>query len=50
MLTIKFENLRMLEDKSLSYFYAKLCDIANKSFILGEKFLDAKLSKKLLDP
>ena len=36
-LTTRFKNLHMLEEESLSNFYTKLCDIANKSFALREK-------------
>ena len=48
MLASKFEDLRMLEDESINYFNSKLCEIANKSFTLGEKYLEIKLVKKTL--
>lgn len=38
----------MLEDESLSDFYAKLCDITNESFALGEKFSDVKIVQKIV--
>lgn len=45
MLKTRFENMLMLEDESSFDFYAKLCDIANESFDLGEKITDSKLEK-----
>ena len=39
-LATHFENLRIHDDESLFYFSTKLCDIANKSFALGEKILE----------
>ena len=44
--TTRFENLRMLEDVSLSDFYTKLCDVANESFALGEKIFETTLVRK----
>ena len=46
-LATRFENLRMLDDDSLSDFYTKLCDISNESFALVRKFLKLHLSRKL---
>lgn len=34
LLTTKFENLKMMEDESISDFNIHLCDIANTSFAL----------------
>ena len=48
MLTTRFENLRMLENETIADFYAKLCDISNESFALGEKFSESKLVRKIL--
>ena len=39
----------MSEDEALTNFYAKLCDIANESFCLGEKILESNFFRKLLD-
>ena len=48
-LTTRFENLRMLDDESLSDFYTKLCDIANnESFARGEKNTETILVKKIM--
>ena len=48
ILTTRFENLRMGEEESISEFNARLCDIANEAFALGEKFSDEKLVRKTL--
>ena len=48
MLTIKFENIRMHENKSFSSFYFELGDIVNSSFNLGEPILDSKVVRKIL--
>ena len=48
ILTTKFEQLKMHEDKCIANFNSKLCDIANESFALGEKYSDAKLVRKTL--
>ena len=47
-LTTRFESFRMHDDESLSKFYTKLCDIANKSFVLGEKIPESTLVKKIM--
>ena len=47
-LTTRFENLRMHDDESLSEFYTKLCDIANESFVLGEKIPETTLVRKIM--
>ena len=44
----RFENLRMHNDESLSDFYTKLSDIANKSFALGEKIPETTLVRKIM--
>ena len=46
--TTRFENLRIHEDESLSDFYTNLCDIANESFVLGEKILETTLIRKIM--
>ena len=47
-LTIHFENLGMHDDESLFYFYTKLCDITNESFVLGEKIPETTLVRKIV--
>ena len=46
MLASKFEDLKMLEDESISNFNSKLCNIANETFTLNEKYPKIKLVKK----
>ena len=48
ILTIRFENLRMKEEESISEFNARLCDIASKVIVLGEKFTEENLVQKTL--
>ena len=48
MLAFRFEDLRMLEDETISDFNLKLCDIANEAFTLGEKYYETKLVRKTL--
>ena len=48
MLATKFEDLRMMENETISDFNSKLCDIANETFALGEKYSDIKLVRKTL--
>ena len=48
MLASRFEDLRMLEDETISDFNLKLCDIANEAFTLGEKYFETKLVRKTL--
>ena len=48
MLASRFEDLRMLEDETISNFNSKLCDIANEAFTLGEKYSETKLVRKTL--
>ena len=38
----------MHDDESLSEFYTKFCDIANESFVLGEKILETTLFRKIM--
>ena len=47
MLASRFEDLRMLEDETISDFNSKLCDIVNEAFNLGEKYFETKLVRKL---
>ncbi|XP_022874256.1 uncharacterized protein LOC111393087 [Olea europaea var. sylvestris] len=48
MLTSRFEEIRMKDDESFDEFYAKLNDIVNSSFNLGEKILESKIVRKIL--
>ena len=48
MLTTRFEDLRMMENETISDFNSKLCDIANEAFALGKKYSDIKLVRKIL--
>lgn len=48
LLTIKFENLMMLEEETIFEFNVRLCDIANSSFALVEKMSKEKLVKNIL--
>ena len=47
-LATRFENLHMLEEESLFDFYTKLCEIANESFVLGEKIPEFVLVRKII--
>ena len=47
-LTMNFEEIKMEEDKSFDEFYAKLKDIVNSSFNLGETIPEPKVVKKVL--
>ena len=47
-LETKWENLRMEEDEPLGAFTAKLNTIANEAALLGEKYSEKKLVKKLI--
>ena len=42
-LTTSFEEIKMEEDESFNEFYAKLKDIVNSAFNLGETFLNPRL-------
>ena len=46
-LTTSFEEIKM-EDESFDEFYAKLKDIVNSSFNLGETILEPKIVRKVL--
>ena len=47
-LTTSFEEIKIEEDESFDEFYAKLKDIVNSAFNLGETFPDPKIVRKLL--
>ncbi|KAK5793026.1 hypothetical protein PVK06_034160 [Gossypium arboreum] len=42
ILTNRFENLKMFENKTISEFYARLCEISNRLFALISAFLMIK--------
>ena len=46
-LTTSFEEIKMKEDESFDEFYAKLKDIVNSAFNLGETILEPKIVKKV---
>ena len=48
MLITKFEAFKMGEDKSFNEFYAKLNDIVNSTFNLGEKIDETEMGRKVL--
>ena len=47
-LTTSFEEIKMEEDKSFDEFYAKLKDIVNSAFNLGETIPEPKIMRKVL--
>ena len=47
-LTMSFEEIKKEEDKSLDEFYAKLKDIVNLAFNLGETILEPKILGTML--
>ena len=47
-LTTSFELIKMEEDESFDEFYAKLKDIVNSAFNLGETILEPKIVRKVL--
>ena len=47
-LTTSFEEINMEEDESFDEFYAKLKDIVNSAFNLGEIILKPKIVRKVL--
>ena len=47
-LTTSFEEIKMEEDESFNEFYAKLKDIMNSAFNLGETILEPKIVRKVL--
>ena len=49
-LTTSFEEIKMEEDESFDEFYAKLKDIVNSAFNLGETIPKPKVVRKVLRP
>ena len=47
-LTTCFEEIRIDEDESFNEFYAKLKDIVNSAFNLGEQISKPKIVRKIL--
>ena len=47
-LTTSFEEIKMEEDQSFDEFYAKLKDIVNLAFNLGETIPESKIVMKVL--
>ena len=47
-LTSSFEEIRMEEDETFDEFYAKLKDIVNSAFNLGESIRESKIFRKIL--
>ena len=47
-LTTRFEEIKMEEDELFNEFYAKLKDIVNSAFNLGETILEPKIVRKVL--
>ena len=47
-LTTSFEEIKMEEDESFDVFYAKLKDIVNSTFNLGETIPEPKIVRKVL--
>ena len=47
-LTTSFKEIKMKEDESFDEFYAKLKDIVNYAFNLGETILEPKIMRKVL--
>ena len=47
-LTSSFEEIRMEEDETFDEFYAKLKDIVNFAFNLGESIAESKIVRKIL--
>ena len=47
-LTTSFEEIKIEEDESFNKFYAKLKDIVNSTFNLGETILESKIVRKVL--
>ena len=48
MLTTRFEELEISEDKSFYSFYRKLNEVVIGKFNLGEKMEDSKIVRKIL--
>ena len=49
-LTSRFESIRMSKDESFDEYYAKLNDIVNSTFNLGEVYDQPKIVRKILRP
>ena len=49
-LTTRFESIRMSDDKCFDEFYAKLNDIINSAYNLGEIYDQPKILRRYLDP
>ena len=47
-LTSSFEEIRMEEDETFDEFYAKLKDIVNSAFNLGESIAESKIVRTIL--
>ena len=47
ILTMKFESMKMKDNKTFSKFYTKLSDIVNSYFSIGETILDSKVVRKI---
>ena len=47
-LTTSFKEIRMDDGETFDEFYAKLMDIVNSAFNLGEKILEPKIVRKIL--
>ena len=47
-LTTRFESIRMSDDESFDEFYAKLNDIVNSAYNLGEIYDRPKIVRKIL--
>ena len=47
-LTTRFESIRMSDDESFNEFYAKLNDIVNSTYNLGEIYDQPKIVRKIL--
>ena len=47
-LTTRFESIRMSDDESFDEFYAKLNDIVNSAYNLGEIYNQPKIVRKIL--
>ena len=45
---MSFEEIKMEKDESFDEFYAKLMDIVNSAFNLGETIPEAKIIRKVL--
>ena len=48
MLTTSFKEIKMVEDESFNEFYAKLKDIVNSAFNLGETIPKPKIIRNVL--